>query len=99
MLSPIAPHITHVLWEKLGHKNILETPWPTVDNTALKTDTFAMVIQVNGKMRGQMMVPITIDEETLKANVLSHENVQRHVQGKTVRKIIIVPKKLINVVV
>ncbi len=100
MLSPIAPHITHALWHALDHqKAILEEQWPKVDTFALITDTLEMVVQVNGKVRAQIVVPIHSDDETLKKMVLNHENVQRHIQGKIIRKVIIVPTKLINVVV
>jgi len=100
MLSPIAPHMTHALWNALGYSGaIVDAPWPVIDKSALITETLDMVIQVNGKVRAQITVPIKADEETLKQLALNHENVKRHIQGKTVRKVIVVPTKLINVVV
>jgi len=100
MLSPIAPHITHVLWERLGHTQaLINEPWPKVDELALTKETLSLVIQVNGKVRAHLEVATHQNEETLKKMALAHENVLKYIADKQIKKIIVVPKKLINVVV
>jgi leucyl-tRNA synthetase len=100
MLSPIVPHITQALWEALGHSElIIDAPWPQLDESALTRDEIEMVVQVNGKLRTHITVPINTDKPTLENTVLNEPKVQRFIAGKTVKKIIIVPQKLINVVV
>lgn len=100
MLSPITPHICHALWQELGNKRaIVDERWPIVDQTALIRDTIDMVIQVNGKVRAQITVPLSIEKTELEQLALGHENIQRHITDKPINKIIIVPKKLINIVV
>ncbi len=101
MLSPITPHICHALWNTLGHriKPIIDEAWPKVDAAALVRDTIAIVIQVNGKVRGQLLVAANVDKKDLEAQALAHENVQKYLEDKTIKKIIIVPQKLINLVV
>ncbi|MDZ7830081.1 MAG: leucine--tRNA ligase [Halofilum sp. (in: g-proteobacteria)] len=100
MLSPIVPHIAHVLWRELGHERaVVEQPWPAVDETALARDELDLVVQVNGKLRGHIQVPADAAEEALREAALAQENVQRHTEGKQVRKVIVVPGKLVNVVV
>ncbi|MFP5238566.1 MAG: leucine--tRNA ligase, partial [Acidobacteriota bacterium] len=98
-LSPMAPHICEELWEMLGHKTLLaQTPWPAHDPAALATDTVTVVVQVCGKLRGKIDVPADADDESVKAQALAEENVARHIEGKTVRKVIVVPGKLVNIV-
>jgi len=100
MLSPIVPHISHVLWRELGHERaVVEEPWPAIDEAALARDELDLVVQVNGKLRGRIQVPADAPEETLREAALAQENVQRHTEGKQVRKVIVVPGKLVNVVV
>ncbi|MEX0738493.1 MAG: leucine--tRNA ligase [Pseudohongiella sp.] len=99
-LSPIVPHFCHVLWLHLGHKEaIIECPWPAVDESALVQDEMQLVIQVNGKLRGKLNVARDTDQKTLETLALADANVQKFAEGKTVRKIIVVPGKLINIVV
>ena len=99
VLSPMAPHVCEELWETLGHKTLLaDTPWPAHDPKALVTDTVTVVVQVNGKMRGKIEVAAGADEESVKAAALAEENAARHYEGKTVRKVICVPGKLVNIV-
>jgi len=99
VLSPIAPHICHQLWLELGHEeSLLDAPWPQVDESALVKSTIQMVIQVNGKLRAQMDVPTEADREAIEKMAKEHENVQRFTEGKTIRKVIVVPNKLINIV-
>jgi leucyl-tRNA synthetase len=100
MLSPITPHITHKLWKALGHQNaVIEQPWPNIDQDALAKDSINFVIQVNGKIRAEITVPIAADKEMLENLALTNENVKKYIEGKFVIKMIIVPHKLINIVV
>ena len=100
MLSPIVPHITHALWRALGHQgDIVDVPWPVVDEAALVKESIELVVQVNGKLRGRVAVAVQADNEAVQQAALADENVQRFVEGKTVVKIIVVPGKLVNVVV
>ena len=100
LLSPIAPHICHTLWRKLGYgEDILDASWPTVDKSALLRDNIDIVVQVNGKLRGRISVPVAAGREQIEQRALSDENVQRFTEGKTVVKVIVVPGKLVNVVV
>ena len=99
VLSPIAPHICHKLWQELGHDDaVLNAPWPTVDESALVRDTIEMVVQVNGKVRAKIEVAADADKATVEASALAEANVVKFTDGLTVRKIIVVPKKLVNVV-
>ena len=99
LLSPIVPHITQHLWQALGHKTIpLNETWPTLDEAALVRSTTEVVVQVNGKLRGKLDAAIDAPKEWLEQNALAQENVQKFLEGVTVRKIIIVPNKLVNIV-
>ena len=100
MLSPIVPHICHQLWLDLGHQQaVLGVAWPQVDESALEQDTIELVIQVNGKLRSKISVSITASSEEIQAQALSDELALRFIDGKPIRKVIVVPKKLINIVV
>jgi leucyl-tRNA synthetase len=100
MLSPIVPHITHALWHALGKQQaIVNCRWPQVDESALVQEAITLVIQVNGKVRGRIDVPADADRDALQELVMNEPNVQKHVQGKPVRKFIAVPGKLVNIVV
>ena len=99
LLNPIAPHVAEELWAKLGHTTFLaDTDWPTWDESALKVDAIEMPIQVNGKLRGKVMVPIDADNAAIETLAKQDENVAEHLAGKTVRKVIVVPKRLVNIV-
>jgi leucyl-tRNA synthetase len=99
LLSPIAPHVTHELWQGLGYGNdILDAPWPKVDEAALEVETLLYVVQVNGKVRGKIEVASDADRETVQQAAVANEKVQRFTDGLTVRKVIVVPGKLVNVV-
>ena len=99
LLAPIVPHITHALWSELGNKEIpLNQPWPTLDESALTRSTVEVVVQVNGKLRGKLDVAVDAPKEQLEAEALSQENVQRFLEGVTVRKVIVIPNKLVNIV-
>ena len=99
-LAPMVPHACHELWRALGHPGaVIDESWPQADAAALTEDTVEIVVQVNGKLRGRVSVPATADQETMKAAALADVNVQRFIGASTIRKVIVVPGKLINVVV
>ncbi|MFW5454005.1 leucine--tRNA ligase [Thioalkalivibrio sulfidiphilus] len=100
MLSPIVPHIAHALWSELGREGAaVDQPWPVVDESALESDTVELVVQVNGKLRAQIQVPAAAERAAIEEAALADENVQRHIEGKTVVKMVVVPGRLVNVVV
>ena len=100
LLYPMAPHICEELWSDLGHsESLLLREWPEFDKDAVKTDEILIVVQVNGKVRGRVTVASDCDEEGLKKAALEEPNVKNHVADKNVRKVIVVPKKLVNIVV
>jgi len=99
MLSPIVPHTCHALWTGLGERDdILNAPWPSVDDSALARDSIEIVVQVNGKVRARMEVPAAADKQTIETLAQSQPNVSRFLEGQSVRKIIVVPGKLVNIV-
>jgi len=99
-LSPIVPHICHELWEVLGHNTaVVDELWPTFDESALEQDKVEIVVQVNGKLRARISVAADADRESVAAMALADENVQRFVGDKEVRKTIVVPGRLVNIVV
>ncbi|MEY4194275.1 MAG: hypothetical protein RLZZ226_643 [Pseudomonadota bacterium] len=100
LLYPIAPHICHTLWDRLTPDvPILDAGWPGVDETALAQETLELVVQVNGKLRGKISVEATAGREQIEAQALADTQVQRFLEGKPVKKLIVVPGKLINIVV
>ena len=100
MLSPMMPHICHQLWQELGQEGaIIDAPWPTVDESALVQDTIEMVVQVNGKLRDKLSVPAKAAKEEIEQLARTSDKVEKHIAGKQVRKVIVVPGKLINIVV
>jgi leucyl-tRNA synthetase len=99
LLAPIAPHVTHHLWRELGFgDDVLTAGWPVVDEDALAQDSIQYVVQVNGKVRGKVQVAADAPREVIEAAALADDNVQRFTEGVTVRKVIVVPNKLVNVV-
>jgi leucyl-tRNA synthetase len=105
LLNPFAPHVTSELWEKLNAKfdeaatDITAQPWPDYNEQFLVEDEVEIVVQVNGKVRDRMKVSIIATEEELKAGALSNPKIHARIAGKTVLKVIVVPKKLVNIVV
>jgi leucyl-tRNA synthetase len=100
LLSPVVPHITEELWHLLGHNgNLLDVPWPGYREDALKAQTRLIVLQVNGKVRSKIEVPASHDEKQIEAEALADERLQKFIEGKPIRKVIVVQKKLVNVVV
>ena len=100
MLAPIVPHVCHALWRELGHETpAIDAPWPRADEAALERDLIELVVQVNGKLRGRIEVSPDATREAIEAAALENENVARFLEGKTIKKIIVVPGRLVNVVV
>jgi leucyl-tRNA synthetase len=100
MLAPIIPHLCHQLWQALGHDDvILDAAWPLVDESALVQDSIEMVIQVNGKLRAKMQVGANTDKASCEAMAVDNEQVKKFIGDKTIRKVIVVPKKLVNIVI
>jgi leucyl-tRNA synthetase len=100
LLSPIVPHVTHQLWHELGHTtDLLNSPWPSCDESALVRSSIEMVVQVNGKVRAKIEVAADAEQDTILHTALSIENVQKFLVGKAIRKKIVVPGKLVNIVV
>ena len=99
LLAPIVPHITQALWGNLGHSEIpLNVAWPRADEAALVRSSIEVVVQVNGKVRDKIQAPVDAPKETMEQLALAQPNVQRFVADKAVRKIIVVPNKLVNIV-
>ena len=100
MLSPVIPHVCHKLWHVLGKQGaIVEAQWPSVDESALQRSEIELVVQVNGKLRSRITIASGASREDCEAMALADEHTQRHTDGKTIRKVIVVPEKLINIVV
>lgn len=100
ILSPMVPHICHSLWTLLGHDGaVIDAPWPEVDESALTQSSIQMIVQVNGKLRARIQVPVDASTARVEEIAMGDENVIRFLEGKTVIKIIVVPGKLVNVVV
>mgnify|MGYP000736907076 FL=1 len=99
LLAPIAPHICHRLWNLLGHSGaVADADWPTLDESALVRSSIEMVVQVNGKVRGKIQVAADAAKEAVEKLALDDSNVQRFTEGATIRKIIVVPGRLVNIV-
>jgi leucyl-tRNA synthetase len=98
LLAPYAPHLAEELWEKLGHNQSLAyAPWPKFDAALLKEDTITVILQVNGKIRDRLEVPAQTSSADLEKLALANERVQQHLTGKQVKKVIVVPGKLVNI--
>jgi len=99
LLAPIAPHVGEELWEKLGHtETISYVAWPTFDEAKLVDNEVEIVVQINGKVRAKLVVPAEVTKEELETIAQNDDNVKAQLEGKTIRKIIAVPKKLVNIV-
>jgi len=101
LLNPITPHASHALWQLLGHpETVLETlPFPAVDAAALVRDALTLAVQVNGKLRGTIEVPASADKVSIEAMARTEPNVLKFIEGQAVKKVIIVPGKIVNIVV
>jgi leucyl-tRNA synthetase len=102
VLYPVAPHTAWVLWRDLGfadvHGDLIDAPWPAVDERALARDEIELVLQVNGKLRGKLVVPAGADKAAIEAAARAAPEVARHGSGEPVRKVVVVPGRLVNVV-
>ncbi len=99
LLSPIAPHMAEELWSKLGHEGTISyEAWPTFDESKLIDNEVEIVLQVNGKVRAKVMIPTDMNKEDLEQLAKDHEEIKAQIEGKTVRKVIAVPGKLVNIV-
>ena len=100
MLAPIAPHICHNLWHALGHTSaVIDSAWPQADESARVAENVTLVVQVNGKLRARIEIAADAGKDVAEKAALADENVQRFIDGKAIRKVIVVPGKLVNVVV
>ena len=100
MLSPMVPHICHALWQELGHESaLIDQRWPEVDERALQLDLVEIVVQVNGKLRARLSVAVDASKDDIEALALADENIRRYTDGNEIRKIIVVPGRLVNIVV
>jgi leucyl-tRNA synthetase len=99
MLAPVAPHLADELWHELGHEDSIHVQaWPEVDEDAAKNEEITLVVQVNGKVRDRVSVPFGLGDDQLKEAALATEGAQRFTEGLTVRKVIVVPGRLVNIV-
>ena len=99
LLQPYTPHITEELWSRLGYERLWEEPWPEADPVLLERETFELVIQVNGRVRDRVEVASDLSEDELIAQARASARVQEFLDGKEIRKEIVVPGKLVNLVV
>ncbi|MBI5098644.1 MAG: leucine--tRNA ligase [Nitrospirae bacterium] len=100
LLSPFAPHIAEELWEQIGEKeSVLKESWPVWDEEIAKEDEIELVIQINGKLRGKIMIPAGLDDDAVKEKAFSDPKIQEQIRGKTLKKIVVVKGKLVNMVV
>ena len=99
LIQPYAAHIAEELWERLGHERLWTTPWPEADPALLEREMFELVVQVNGRVRDRAVVPVGLDEDELVARAKELPRVRAHVDGKEVKKAIVVPGRLVNLVV
>jgi len=102
VLYPVVPHMTHVLWKDLGYTKtfgpLLDAPWPSVDEAALVQTELTLMLQINGKLRGDIKVPADASKEQVEALALQSEPAQKVLNGGTPKKVIVVPGRLVNIV-
>jgi leucyl-tRNA synthetase len=100
VLHPLVPHITQELWRSLGFgADLLAASWPKVDESALLQDEIDLVLQVNGKLRGNIRVARTADQSAIEREALANPNAQKHIAGQQVKRVVVVPGRLVNIVV
>ena len=99
LIQPYAPHVAEELWERLGHERLWEQPWPEADAALLERETFELVVQVNGRVRDRVEVAAGLEEDELVAAAKDLPRVQQHLDGKEIRRAVVVPGKLVNFVV
>jgi leucyl-tRNA synthetase len=99
LLSPFVPHFAEELWEKLGNQgSVIKTPWPDYDPEAVLEEEIVIVIQVNGRLRDRMTIPASYGEEEVKAWALKSDRIRKLLEGKEIKRVILVPRKLVNIV-
>jgi len=99
LLSPMAPHISEELWQALGHgESLAQASWPVFDPEYVRESTVEMPVQINGKVRGRVIVPVHAANAEMEQAALADPRVKKYLEGTSIRKVIIVPKKLINIV-
>ena len=100
LLSPVVPHVCHELWLALGHERaVVDEPWPKALPEALTREEMELVVQVNGKLRGHISVPVHANDQDITDEAFNNENVRRFVAGRDVRRTVVVPGRLVNIVV
>jgi leucyl-tRNA synthetase len=99
LIQPYAPHAAEELWERLGHERLWEQPWPEADPAMLERDTFQLVVQVNGRVRDRVEVPVGLSEDELVERAKTSPRVQSHLNDKEIRRAVVVPGRLVNLVV
>ena len=100
LLAPVVPHIAHTLWFGLGHERAaIDEPWPSADHDAMLSDTMELVVQVNGKLRGHISVSTDAAPSDIESEAFNNANVRRFVEGRDVKRTVVVPGKLVNIVV
>jgi leucyl-tRNA synthetase len=100
MMSCVTPHIGEEIWQMYGHDNTIAfEPWPTYDETALVDDEVKIAVSVNGKLRNTILVAVDTPEEELKEKAINDEKVSKHLEGKEIVKVIVVPNKIVNIVI
>jgi leucyl-tRNA synthetase len=100
LLSPFAPHIAEEIWQKLGgSKSIFNEPWPQWDEALTKEDEIELVVQINGKLRNRIMIPSDMDEDAVRDKALQDKKIAQYIDDKPVKKIIVIKRKLVNIVI
>lgn len=101
LLSPIAPHVCEEMWQAIGKKDksISDVPWPTYDESSFAVDEVLIVVQINGKLRGKFQVPTDYPETALRELILKDEKIKAHIEGKDIKRFIVVPNKIVNIVI
>jgi len=100
LIAPVVPHIAEELWERMGKESpILDAKWPSFSEDALVSDDMLIVVQVNGKLRGKFTISADASDDTIKETALSNSNAQKFIKDKQVKKVIVVKRKLVNIVI
>ena len=99
LLAPIAPHLMEELWQKLGHaESISEVPWPTYDEALTVENQVEIVLQINGKVKAKEIIALDLDKSAMEEVALRNETIQEELAGKTIRRVIAIPNRLVNIV-
>ena len=99
MIAPFCPHVAEELWERLGKEGSIHLqPWPEVDEKAAAAEEITLVVQVNGKLRDRVTVPVGLGDDQLKEAALATEGAQKFIEGLAIRKVVVVPGRLVNIV-